>query len=166
MMIYIYIYNILLSTYIYTHTYAHTYTRTHTYHISHCKHDICCYLRPFYRTSKLVKCCSCLTLLLVAFKVFHTDFTLIGRFMGPTWAHLGPTGLRWAPCCPHKLCYLGSYDRCSTWKIVWCDMTSVLPTVMHCFKLTIPSQRLYLLTLVGTRNTNTQFHDLDMLDII
>ena len=26
--------------------------------------------------------------------------SLIARFMGPTWAHLGPTGPRWAPCCP------------------------------------------------------------------
>ena len=33
--------------------------------------------------------------------------TLIARFMGPTWAHLGPTGPRWAPCWPHELCYLG-----------------------------------------------------------
>ena len=24
--------------------------------------------------------------------------SLIERFMGPTWAHLGPTGPRWAPC--------------------------------------------------------------------
>ena len=34
--------------------------------------------------------------------------SLIARFMGPTWAHLGPTGPRWAPCWPHELCYLGS----------------------------------------------------------
>ena len=33
----------------------------------------------------------------------------IARFMGPTWAHLGPTGPRWAPCYPHELCYLGCY---------------------------------------------------------
>ena len=32
--------------------------------------------------------------------------SLIARFMGPTWAHLGPTGPRWAPCWPHELCYL------------------------------------------------------------
>ena len=36
----------------------------------------------------------------------HT--TLVTRFMGPTWAHLGPTGPRWAPFWPHELCYLGS----------------------------------------------------------
>ena len=24
-------------------------------------------------------------------------------------AHLGPTGPRWAPCCPHEYCYLGLY---------------------------------------------------------
>ena len=33
--------------------------------------------------------------------------TLIARLMGPIYgAHLGPTGPRWAPCWPHKLCYL------------------------------------------------------------
>ena len=35
--------------------------------------------------------------------------TLIARFMGSTWAHLWPTGPRWAPCWPHELCYLWSY---------------------------------------------------------
>ena len=35
--------------------------------------------------------------------------TLISRFVGPTWAHLGPTGPRWAPCWPHELCYVGRY---------------------------------------------------------
>ena len=35
--------------------------------------------------------------------------TLIARFMGPTWAHLGPAGPRWAPCWPHELCYLGTF---------------------------------------------------------
>ena len=39
------------------------------------------------------------------FKIEET--TLIARFMGPTWAHLGPTGPRWAPCWPHEPCYLG-----------------------------------------------------------
>ena len=34
--------------------------------------------------------------------------TLIARFMGATWAHLGPTGPRWAPCWPHELCHLGT----------------------------------------------------------
>ena len=32
---------------------------------------------------------------------------VIARFVGPTWAHLGLTGPRWAPCWPHELCYLG-----------------------------------------------------------
>ena len=27
---------------------------------------------------------------------------------GSTCAHLGSTGSRWAPCCPHELCYRGS----------------------------------------------------------
>ena len=35
------------------------------------------------------------------------SITLRARFMGPTWAHLGPTGPRWAPCWPHEHCYLG-----------------------------------------------------------
>ena len=39
--------------------------------------------------------------------IFNTLKPLIARFMGPTWAHLGPTGPRWAPCWPHELCYLG-----------------------------------------------------------
>ena len=32
--------------------------------------------------------------------------TLIARFMGPTWVHLGSTGPRWAPCWLHEPCYL------------------------------------------------------------
>ena len=38
-------------------------------------------------------------------------YTLIARFMGQHGAHLGPTGPRWAPCWPHKLCYLSRYHR-------------------------------------------------------
>ena len=34
----------------------------------------------------------------------------IARFMGPTWAHLGPVGPRWVPCWPHEPCYQG-YQR-------------------------------------------------------
>ena len=33
--------------------------------------------------------------------------SLTARFMGPTWAQLGPTGPRWTPCWPHKPCYIG-----------------------------------------------------------
>ena len=36
---------------------------------------------------------------------------LIARFMGSTWAHLGPTGPRWAPCWSRELCYLGHWGR-------------------------------------------------------
>ena len=42
---------------------------------------------------------------------WSTVVSLITRFMGPTWAHLGPVGPRWAPCRPHEPCYLGWYDR-------------------------------------------------------
>ena len=38
----------------------------------------------------------------------------IARVMGPTWAHLGPVGPRWAPCWPHEPCYLGCQCN-STW---------------------------------------------------
>ena len=38
----------------------------------------------------------------------HIGTSLKARFKGPTWAHLGPTGPRWAACWPHELCYLGS----------------------------------------------------------
>ena len=41
----------------------------------------------------------------------YHDFAHPDSNMGvPTWAHLGPTGPRWAPCWPHEPCYLGSYD--------------------------------------------------------
>ena len=46
----------------------------------------------------------------------------IARFMGPTWAHLGPTGPRWAPCWPHEVCYLGCYekrDKSNIWFGAW-----------------------------------------------
>ena len=34
--------------------------------------------------------------------------------MGPTRAHLGMKGPRWAPCWPHEPCYLGMYSLNST----------------------------------------------------
>ena len=43
---------------------------------------------------------------------------LIARFMGPTWAQLGPTGPRWAPSWPHELCYLGISASVKIWRIV------------------------------------------------
>ena len=42
--------------------------------------------------------------------------SLIARFMGPTWSHLGPTGPSWAPCWPHEICYLGLFSaHMMTW---------------------------------------------------
>ena len=37
--------------------------------------------------------------------------TQIERFMGQTWANLGPVGPRWAPCWPHESCYQGISGR-------------------------------------------------------
>ena len=37
----------------------------------------------------------------------HTLSVQIARFMGPTWAHLGPVVPWWAPCWPREPCYLG-----------------------------------------------------------
>ena len=51
----------------------------------------------------------------------------IVRFMGPTWAHLGPVGPRWAPCWPHELCYQG------------CDNESVLRNDSTTSSLSFPS---------------------------
>ena len=34
--------------------------------------------------------------------------TQIAKFMGPTWAHLGPVGTRWALCWLHEPCYHGT----------------------------------------------------------
>ena len=31
----------------------------------------------------------------------------ITKFMGQTWAQLGPVGSRWAPCLPYEPCYQG-----------------------------------------------------------
>ena len=38
-----------------------------------------------------------------------TMLSLIARFMGPTWGPYRADRLRWAPCWPHELYYLG-YD--------------------------------------------------------
>ena len=40
-------------------------------------------------------------------------WSLIARFLGQHGAQLGPVGPRWAPCCPHELCYLGYCIRSS-----------------------------------------------------
>ena len=39
-----------------------------------------------------------------------TAATQIAKFMGQHGAHLGPTGPKWAPCWPHELCFLDSFD--------------------------------------------------------
>ena len=50
------------------------------------------------------------------YTTLNFETSLIARFMGSTWGHLGPTGPRWAPFWPHELCYLGlvkSFHCCS-----------------------------------------------------
>ena len=59
----------------------------------------------------LVCCPTVLFFVCVFLCVIWTYFcsgTPIARFMGPTWAHMGPTEPRLAPCWPHEACYLGS----------------------------------------------------------
>ena len=70
----------------------------------------------------------------------ETQLSLIARFMGPTWAHLGPTGPRWAPCWPHELCYLGWHCPfwCWAWKgtynygIAYIDDVHLATQLWHC----------------------------------
>ena len=57
-------------------------------------------------------------------KMTSYQYSLIARFMGPTWAHLGPTGPRWAPCWPHELCYLCRKSHCG-------DKTVVRSSYLH-----------------------------------
>ena len=45
--------------------------------------------------------------------------TLIAKFMGPTWAHLGPVGPRWVPCWPHEPCYQGNLPTSGLREIWW-----------------------------------------------
>ena len=58
--------------------------------------------------------------------------TLLAGCMGPTWGHLGPSRPRWAPCWPHELCYLGTYNRHSIahpW--LWINSPPPGATYMH-----------------------------------
>ena len=38
--------------------------------------------------------------------------------MEPTWGHLWPTGLRWAPFLPHEFCCLGNHTSSNVWDII------------------------------------------------
>ena len=38
------------------------------------------------------------------------NYTLIARFMGPTWGPPGSCRPRWVPCRSHEPCYLGSFQ--------------------------------------------------------
>ena len=50
---------------------------------------------------------------------WESSITQIARFMGPTWAHQGPTGPRWAPWWPHELCFMGKqYKTWTTFYII------------------------------------------------
>ena len=59
------------------------------------------------------------------------QMSLIARFMGPAWAHLGPTGPRWAPCWPHEFCYLGYYSVALDMMQSQCQ---VHPSTVTCYR--------------------------------
>ena len=65
-----------------------------------------------------------------------TITTLIARFMGPTRAHLGPTGPRWAPCWPNDPCYLGITVKFRTYTciaILYHFADRIIPQVEYLF---------------------------------
>ena len=74
-----------------------------------------------------VESMTCVLLHAIKINALHAISSLRARFIKPTWAHLGPTGPRWAPSWPHELCYLGCYNwlcYSNTWldsncKIQW-----------------------------------------------
>ena len=59
--------------------------------------------------------------------------SLKARFMGPTWAHLGPTGPRWAPCWPHELCHLGFFVI--YFVVLWLCCESLVNPYIHWYPL-------------------------------
>ena len=70
--------------------------------------------------------------------------TLIARFMGPTWAHLGPTGPRWGPCWPQELRKLGmSLPPC--WANRWANYSGVNRMVSPGFSLNGLCEAIHLL---------------------
>ena len=48
----------------------------------------------------------------------------VARFVGPTWAHLGPTEPRWAPCCPHEPCHLEDYTP-QSYGLIGCKTSKI-----------------------------------------
>ena len=88
----------------------------HTKHMS----DVLCLRNPGYcmASAKGLKCTDiqCGGLLQLHYNTFqqnpintHLTLALTGKIPNSKvhGAHLGPTGPRWAPCWPHKLCYFG-----------------------------------------------------------
>ena len=90
--------------------------------------------------------------------------TQIARFMGPTWAHLGPVSPRWAPCWPHKPCcqgrFQGRYLESGSWLqyTVRCNCT-VKPVQRddHLIVLSFMTNRTNM-TLEGLRQWYDKIH--------
>ena len=66
------------------------------------------YLPLSFRVAQPYQCNVWLQIAPVPVPEVHTQKA---KFMGPTWAHLGPVGPRWAPCWPHETCYEGRLTR-------------------------------------------------------
>ena len=58
-------------------------------------------------------------------KPLYTEWFQITKFMGPTWAHMGPVGPRWAHVGPINLAIRGSYqnETGSLWHVICTKMT-------------------------------------------
>ena len=59
-------------------------------------------------TTNTLKCEMCAYFKKCIYRSVNCVMAQIANFMGPTWAHLGPVGPRWAPCWPHEPCYQGT----------------------------------------------------------
>ena len=63
------------------------------------------------------------------------------------WAHLGPTGPRWAPCWPHESCYLGSITEFDFDVLIQYYLSIPLSLILR----PIPSQFIFLFVICISR---------------